>query len=259
MKLHALPSMILAGFLLLSVNSWADERLDEPQPEFATGTPVVTAYYQAPNVYVTVVSNGNTINETGIYYRKNSSAASDLSGTRFTSESIVSDGTFTIDMFSKLGDKPGTYFFRAYAKYGTSSHAYSDVMTLTITGNSTNKVALIGQPLNTDYLEFVAPVKGVPIAKSLFLQIENMASDGTLAITDLTTGAAATTFVVSPALITPGDLANGVTITVTYSGNRKSANANLRITGSGLDGLGHTVIALKGTGTYTVGDDQTGD
>ena len=100
MKLHALPSMILAGFLLLSVNSWADERHDEPQPELATGTPVVTAYYQAPNVYVTVVSNGNTINETGIYYRKNSSAASDLSGTRFTSESIVSDGTFTIDMFS---------------------------------------------------------------------------------------------------------------------------------------------------------------
>lgn len=258
MKTRHLPSILLAClFLLVSVSSFADD--DDDNPQNTPGTPVTTAYFNAPNVYITVTSNGTTINETGVYYRKDKSALSELSGTRFYTQEAKKDQTFTMDMHTLLENKPGTYFFRAYAKYGTSSHAYSDVMTLTISGNSTNKVALIGKPLNTDYLEFVAPVKGVPIAKSLFLQIENMASDGTLAITDLTTGAAATTFVVSPALITPGDLANGVTITVTYSGNRKSANANLRITGSGLDGLGHTVIALKGTGTYTVGDDQTGD
>jgi len=123
MKKHALHLMLLACLLLVSANGLADHE-PELEPELATETPpVVTAYYQAPNVYVTVVSNGNTINETGIYYRKNSSAASDLSGTRFTSESIVSDGTFTIDLFSKLSDKPGTYFFRAYAKYGVASHA----------------------------------------------------------------------------------------------------------------------------------------
>ena len=257
MKTRHLPSILLAClFLLVSVSSFADDDNDNPQN--TPGTPVTTAYFNAPNVYITVTSNGATINETGVYYRKDKSALSELSGTRFYTTEVKKDQTFTMDMHTLLENKPGTYFFRAYAKHGISSHAYSDVMTLTITGNSTNKVALIGQPLNTDYLEFVAPVKGVPIAKSLFLQIENMASDATLAITDLTTGAAATTFVVSPTLISPGDLANGVTITVTYSGNRKSANANLQITGSALEGLGHTVIALKGTGTYTTGD-QTGD
>jgi len=254
MKTRHLPSILLAClFLLVSVSSFADDDDDNPQ-----NTPVTTAYFNAPNVYITVTSNGTTISETGVYYRKDKSALSYLSGTRFYTDEAKSDQTFTMDMYTLLENKPGTYFFRAYAKYGTSSHAYSDVMTLTISGNGTNKVALIGQPLNTDYLEFVAPVKGVPIVKSLFLQIENMASDATLSITDLTTGAAATTFVVSPTLISPGDLANGVTITVTYSGNRKSANANLKITGSALEELGHTVIALKGTGTYTV-DDKTGD
>ena len=252
MKKHALHSMFLAGILLLSVNSLADNtKSQETEPELATGTPVVEAYYKAPNVYVTVTSNGNTINETGIYYRKNSSAASDLSGTRFTSESIVSDGTFTIDMFSKLGDKPGTYFFRAYAKYGVATHAFSDIMTFTIYNDNGKKVALFGQPINKDEIEFVAPVKGTVITKSLFLQIDNITSDVTLTITPKS-GTSAGTFTVTPTTISKADLASGITITLTYSGNVKTAGATFKLEGTALDGLGHTTLNLKGS--YVAGE-----
>ena len=127
MKTRHLPSILLAClFLLVSVSSFADDDNDNPQN--TPGTPVTTAYFNAPNVYITVTSNGATINETGVYYRKDKSALSELSGTRFYTPEVKKDQTFTMDMHTLLENKPGTYFFRAYAKYGPSSHAYSDVM-----------------------------------------------------------------------------------------------------------------------------------
>lgn len=245
MKTRHLPSILLAClFLLVSVSSFADD--DDDNPQNTPETPVVTAYYQAPNAYVTVRSNGTTINETGVYYRKNSSAATDLSGTRFTSDFIVSDGNFCIDLLSKLGDEPGTYFFRAYAKYGTASHAYSDILTFTVYNDNGKKVALMGQPINHDELEFVVPIKGTPISKSLFLQIDNITSDATITITPKS-GTSASTFIVTPDTITKEDLANGITITITFSGNVKTASATFNLAGTALDGLGHTTLNLKGS------------
>lgn len=248
MKTYILHTLFLATFVLLPVNGWADERENDQDPPAPTpGTPVVTAYYQAPNVHVTVVSNGTKINETGIYYRKNSSAASDLSGTRFYTETVVSDGTFTMNMAEKLDNDPGTYFFRAYAKYGTATHAFSDIMTFTLYDNSSGvKRTLFGQPINKDEIEFVAPVKGTVITKSLFLQIDNISSDVNLII-EQNVGLGAGTFTVTPTTISKEDLANGVTITVTFSGNVKKAGGKLTLVGNALDGLGHTTLNLKGS------------
>jgi len=239
--------MLLACLLLVSVNGLASHEPElETEPACTPETPVVTAYYQAPNAYVTVRSNGTTINETGVYYRKNSSAATDLCGTRFTSDCIVSDGNFCIDLLSKLSNEPGTYFFRAYAKYGTASHAYSDILTFTVHNDNGKKLALIGQPINHDELEFVVPIKGTPISKSLFLQIDNITSDATITITPKS-GTSASTFIVTPDTITKEDLANGITITITFSGNVKTAGATFNLVGTALNDLGHTTLNLKGS------------
>ena len=76
-------------------------------------------------------------------------------------------------------------------------------------------------------------------------------SDATLTITPKS-GTSASTFTVSPTTISKADLASGITITLTYSGNVKTAGATFTLAGTALDGLGHTTLNLKGS--YVAGE-----
>lgn len=231
--LHLLQKL-LAGVILLSFTSIC-------MADNITNPTVETIDYEAPYYKAKVTANGASITNYGFVMRY-TSTGNDKEKT-YNDITPDANGIYSINVKDKLGS--GTYYLRAMIRYGTSSsikESVSQMITVTIPDTDQPR-CIIGNTLKRDTVSFTSPAQNTAVSKTLFLQIDNLIGDIIPTITPKS-GTGNTVFTISPSTLTKESLTAGTTITITYGGTNKNANATLALGNLSDLGIGNTTLIL---------------